>query len=131
MIMARKKVAKIRQHCADEINVVYERYMFNRRVQRVGETLDDFAADLQRLARNCEYGELNERMICDQIVYGVRDDATRLKLLQTVDLDLRKAIDVCTASETAGKQQRDASTPEAVDALSTAPELIGGSPVEP
>ena len=59
-------------------------------------------------------------MICDQIVYGVRDNATRRKLLQTVNFDLRKAIDVCTASEMAGKQQCDVSTPEAVDALPTA-----------
>ena len=83
------------------INVVYERYAFNRRVQCVGETLDDFTADLQRLVRNCEYGEQTDRLICN-LVYGVRDDASRRKLLLTVNLDLRTM-----ASEMASEQQRD------------------------
>ncbi len=43
-------------------------------------------------------------MICDRNVVGIREDATRHTLLQIRDLTLAKALDVCKASEAAGKQ---------------------------
>ena len=66
----------------------------NRRIQDVGETFDLFLSDLRRLVRSCEYGALEDSILHDRIVIGIRDDATRLKLLQTRNLTLNSAIDV-------------------------------------
>ena len=55
-------------------NVIYERSMFNRRVQKPDESVDSFIiTDLHRLAEFCEYGDLHDQLIRDQIVVGLRD----------------------------------------------------------
>ena len=105
------------RHCIGEVNVTYERYVFNRRVQDTGETFDAFLADLRRLACTCDFETLEESIICDRIVIGIREDSTRRKLLQTRKLDLQAAIDACNANEIAMRQLRAISTPEEVDAL--------------
>ena len=48
---------------------------------------------------------------------GVKDDATRHKLLQVRELILRKAIDICKASESASQQLRTMTAQEHVKAL--------------
>ena len=35
-------------------------------------------------------------MICDKLVFGIKDDATKQKLLSREDLQLKQAIDKCT-----------------------------------
>ena len=43
-------------------------------------------------------------MVRDRIVVGLKDNTTRCKLLQILDLTLDKATDVCKASKAAAKQ---------------------------
>lgn len=52
-------------------NVIFERFKFNSRVQRQGETIENFITELHALAENCEYGELKEQLIRDRIVVGM------------------------------------------------------------
>ena len=56
-------------------------------------------------------------MIRDRIVVGIRDDATRRKLLQMRDLTLAKAVDICKASEAAGRQLKAMAATEDVQPL--------------
>ena len=58
------------------------------------------------MAKFCQFESMEESMIRERVVVGVKDDATRHKLLQVRDLTLRKAIDICKASESAGQQLR-------------------------
>ena len=51
-----KVIEAFERHCVGEVNVTYERYVFNRRMQDVGETFDAFMSDLRRLIKSCEYG---------------------------------------------------------------------------
>jgi len=52
--------------------------VFNRRQQEPGESCDTFVDDLRRLVRTC--------VESDRIILGIRDDATRKKLLQNLHL---------------------------------------------
>jgi len=113
-----KVVEAFQRHCIGEVNVTYERYVFNRRVQDVAETFDTFVANLRRLAKSCEFGTLEESIIRDRIVIGIRDDPTRRKLLQTRKLDLKLAIDIGKASEVAARQLKAMSTPDEIKRLS-------------
>jgi len=70
----------------------------------MASVFEAFLGDIRRIARSCEFGDLQESMIRDRIVVGVRDDTTRHKLLQIRDLTMAKAIDECKAREAAGKQ---------------------------
>ena len=104
-------------HCIGEVNVVYERYVFYQRKQENGETFDNFLSDLRKLVKTCDFGTVEDSTVRDRIVMGIRDDATRRKLLQSRKLDLKTAIDICRASESATKHLRAMSKPDDVHAI--------------
>ena len=54
-------------------NVFFERVKFNRRIQAEGETVDTFVNALYCLAEYCGYGTLQDEMIRDRIVVGLKD----------------------------------------------------------
>ena len=110
-------VAGFEAFCIGAVNVTYERYRFNKRTQDTGERFDVFLGDIRRLARACDFGAVENSMIRDRIVVGIKDDTTRHKLLQIRDLTLDKAIDVCKASETAAKQLRVMTDAEEIQPL--------------
>ena len=87
-------------YCIGELNVIYERYVFNNRNQATDETIDAYTSALRTMASTCQFGVLKEELIRDRIVCGIRENTTRKKLLQESNkLDLRKAIDICRSSE--------------------------------
>ena len=112
-----KLIEAFEHHCVGETNVTYERYVLNKRAQAAGETFDIFFADLRRLIKSCEYGTLVDSILRDRIVMGIRDDATRRKLLQQRNLDLSKAVDICKSCEVASRQMKDITSPEDVSAI--------------
>ena len=68
--------------CIGQTNDIYERYTFNKREQEVNETIDSHVASLRSLVKTCRFGGLEEEIIRDRIVLGIRDNNTRKKLLQ-------------------------------------------------
>ena len=86
----RKKIEPILEgfesFCVGAVNETYERYSFNKRVQDVGERFEVYLGEIRRLAKNCHFEGVEEWMLRDRIVVGIRDDATRRKLLQVHDL---------------------------------------------
>ena len=92
------------KHCIGEANVTYERFVFHQRVQQSGEIFDDFLADLRKMARTCEFAQLEDSLIRDRIVIGIRDEPTRRRLLQVKKLSLGDAIDACRASEATSRR---------------------------
>ena len=93
--------------CIGEINVSYERYVLNQRIQDKNESFDNFLSEVRRLIKSCDFGALTDSIIRDRIICGIRDETTRQKLLQIRKLDLAKAIDICRSSETAQRHLRD------------------------
>ena len=59
-------------------NVIFERVLFNRRVQRENESVEQFITSLYSLAENCSYGDFKEEMI--RIVDGIRDQGLSERL---------------------------------------------------
>ena len=112
-------IAAFERFCVGAVNVTFERYEFNRRVQETGERFDIFLGDVRRLARSCDFAGVEESLIRDRIVVGIRDDSTRHKLLQIRDLTLPKAVDICKASEAAGKQMKAMSGADQIQSLNT------------
>ena len=94
------------RHCIGEANVTYERYMFHQRVQQPNECFDDFLADVRKLARTCEFEQLEDSLIRDRIVVGIRDEPTRRRLLQVKKLSLSDAIEACKANEATSRRIR-------------------------
>lgn len=60
-----------------------------------------FVTDLKLKARTGNFGELQDSLICDQIVFGINDKKVRERLLRDLELTLAGALKICQASELA------------------------------
>ena len=101
--------------CIPAANVIYERYMFNRRVQDASESVDHYITDVMKLAEHCQYGDLRDDLIRDKLVSGIRDDSVREKLLGIKDLSLTKAIETLRANQAMKFRVRDMASGTADD----------------
>ena len=99
-------LAKLTEHFEPKRNIIYERYIFNTVSQEQDESFDQFLNRLQELAAMCNFGTLEEEMIRDRIMIGIRDNCTRKRLLREPDLKLERAIDTCRTNELATKQRQ-------------------------
>ena len=82
------------QFCED-ISEAMAEYLFEARVQKRGEAVADWLADLRQLAIPCNFLEADlSRRIRGQLVRGVADKVCQQKLLEATDLDLKKAVTV-------------------------------------
>ena len=86
-------------------NVIFERARFNRRSQQEGESAEEFITSLYHLVENCEYGALQEQMIRDRIVVGIRDQALSQRMQIDPDLTLEKAKTSVRQREAVKEQQ--------------------------
>ena len=72
-------------------NVIFERAVFNRRQQAEGETAEQYIAALYNLASNCNYGELQNELIRDRLIVGIRNSLLSEQLQMDAELTLEKA----------------------------------------
>ena len=70
------------------------------------ECIDAYLASLRELAKTCEFGELEDEMLCDQIVEKCHSKRLKGRLLAQDDLDLVKAVKITRSSENATKETR-------------------------
>ncbi|XP_055714389.1 uncharacterized protein LOC129808626 isoform X2 [Phlebotomus papatasi] len=68
-----------------------ERFKFHQRFQEEGESISDFATDLQYLAQSCSYGNFLDEALRDRFVCGLRNSRIQTKL---IDDDHKKFNDV-------------------------------------
>lgn len=96
-------------------NVIYERAKFNMKRQEEGEPVDAFITALYNVASKCDYGTLNDELIRDRIVVGIRNQSLYEKMQLDETLTLEKAARMARESEAVRKQQpqiRDGDTKE-------------------
>ena len=56
----KKVLEEFQTRCAPMTNVIYERYLFNKRVQEAGESLDHYITVVMKQADLCTYGNLRD-----------------------------------------------------------------------
>ena len=105
----RQKLAEIikelNNYAVGETNETYEHYIFNSRKQKDGEPIDSYVAELRTLAQSCNFCTcLQDSLIGDCIVLGIRDGKTCKRLLLQNKLTLTKCIDI-VKSDKASKTQ--------------------------
>ncbi|KZS05511.1 Uncharacterized protein APZ42_031277 [Daphnia magna] len=81
----------------------FERCKFVSRRQAVEEPFDKFLLALKGLISSCNYDTQRDSLLRDQIVVGIIDNDTREPLLSQSTLDLKKAVEICRARESAWK----------------------------
>jgi hypothetical protein len=69
------------------------------------------------MANTCQFEALEDSLIRDRIIVGIRDEPTRRRLLQQKKLTLSEAIDACKASEATSRRLRVMGGAAEIDAL--------------
>ena len=108
-------VDKFRHYCKPRKNTVYERHCFWSRNQGNGELIDQWIKDLRIKAKLYEFGDQEDLMIRDKIVFSVNDERVKERLLRESDLSLSKAVDVCRAADTTRAQLKAMTSEAKVD----------------
>ncbi|BET02330.1 Reverse transcriptase (RNA-dependent DNA polymerase) [Nesidiocoris tenuis] len=88
------------------VNVIYERYVFGSAAQNESEKIDQYVARLRHLSSTCEYKAMEDEMIRDRLVLGIRDEETKKQLLSDPKLTLTSAIRTCRVNELASAQMK-------------------------
>ena len=102
-----------------DLNVTHERFLFFKRDQLPEVSFDGYLASLQTLASTCEFGDLEEDLIRDRIVCGLRDKSVQRSLLQKTKLTLKYCDEVCRMVEASTERLREikASASKAVNEI--------------
>lgn len=103
---------KFQEYFIPKSNISFERYQFFKIVQQEDETFDEFLTKIKTQVKNCEFENLQDSLLKDKIVFGVKSDVVREKLLNEDNLDLQKAIVICRSSEQTSKQLKEIQKPE-------------------
>lgn len=103
--------------CKPKKNELYERYVFNKRDQKEGESFDTYLMDLRCLVRTCGYGVNEETMLRDRIVFGIFDDKLRKKLLETQNLTYANTVEKCRADEATCSYAKDMKKAASIDEI--------------
>ena len=111
-----KILEKFEEFCIGETNETYERFVFNRRNQEENESVDQYVTVLRKLAQTCNFCNcLNDSLIRDRFVLGIRDETIRKKLLQEKKLTLSRAIDIGRSGETTNLRLKELKKPVAAE----------------
>lgn len=99
------------------VSVTLERFRFNKRDHRVGESVPDYVAALRSLAQTCAFDIWLEPLLRDRLICGLCDEGLQRRLLAELDLTWERAVKLVRAAE-AAKQQSAELHPSSVDASS-------------
>ena len=114
---------KFEDFCVSSTHEAFESYKFHVRCQEQSETIDAYVAELRKLAKGCNFGEQEDRMIRDRILVGCKSKAVQEKLLDDDTLTLKKAIVVARSHEASKHQMQELSKDSSVDRVAK-----GGKP---
>ncbi|XP_034250243.1 uncharacterized protein LOC117650755 [Thrips palmi] len=101
-----KLVEKFKAYAAPEANETYVRFIFNRTKQQEGETFDHFLTEAKKNIKNCGFDKLENSLLRDKIVEGIRDKNLQQALLKNNKLTLEVAINECRAAEISKKYSK-------------------------
>ncbi|XP_077527609.1 uncharacterized protein LOC144138979 [Haemaphysalis longicornis] len=113
-------VKRFTEHFVHPANELYDSSRFHKRTQEPGESVDAYYAELCRLVKRCNYPsvQVEERLVRDRFVVGLRDARLSEQLCRNSKLSLKEAWTQARQWEDAEKEK-------------TAKGTVGGfSPVE-
>uniref|UniRef100_A0A1I8HAM9 CCHC-type domain-containing protein n=1 Tax=Macrostomum lignano TaxID=282301 RepID=A0A1I8HAM9_9PLAT len=94
----------LKRHFDDRKNIVFARYQFRLCIQQAGEKIEAWHSRLRAAAEPCEFENLRDSLIRDQLVATCTSDKLRRRLLQEADITLEDALRKARAFEAAEEQ---------------------------
>ena len=74
--------------------LIAECFHFYKRVQRTGESVAMYMAELRRLSLHCRFDAYHDQALRDRLVCGLRNESTQRSLLVEAYLSLAKVMDI-------------------------------------
>ena len=81
--------------------------MFSTRLQREGETIAEYVADLWHISEHCQFGDNLDVMLRDRVMCRIQDGRIQQRLLAESGLTFNKAFEMCQATEMAEKNTQN------------------------
>lgn len=72
---------------------------FHQRCQQPDESFEQFYNDIFRLAQSCDFGHLQNEMLRNRIVDGIREPNTKMQLQKMTNLTLANALGLCRMAD--------------------------------
>lgn len=92
------------KYCQPRKNIPFERYRFNSHAQ---ESYDHYRTGLLKLAERCDFQSITrDEILRDRLVFGIKDDQVRERLLRQSSLTLTKTDEICRAAESMAAQMK-------------------------
>ena len=100
-------VEVVKKHHNPKPSVIVERYNFNTRIRKQGETVAAYVAQLRRMTEHCEFGTTLEDMLRDRLVCGIQHKRIQRHLLMESKLTFQKAVELAQSIESAEKDTEE------------------------
>ena len=96
----------VADHYTPPPSMIVQRFQFNSRSQKEGESIAEFVADLRRISEHCKYENVLDDMLRDRLVCGIQDVSVQRRLLAEPDLTFKKAMELAQTAEMASKNAK-------------------------
>ncbi|XP_039602220.1 uncharacterized protein LOC120524433 [Polypterus senegalus] len=100
-------VTLLKNHFAPTPSETVQRFHFNRRNQKLDESIAAYIAELRRLSENCNFGNSLDSLLRDRLVCGVRDETLQRWLLAKSNLTFALAQEEALAYEAASVHSKE------------------------
>ena len=112
-------VLAMTSHFSPPPSKIVQRFRFNSRIRKQGETVAAYIAELRALSEYCNYGDTLDSMLHDRLVCGVDDVQIQKQLLAEDKLTFKKALDISLALEAATKDTKQLQAALATPGMAT------------
>jgi len=100
-----KVVEKFGEFCAPRINTVAMTHkLLTTKQGRL--SIDEYVTELHNIARDCNFGEMYDRMVLQALILGVESSRTQRRMFEDQNLTLATALNICRGQEAATRDLR-------------------------
>ncbi|XP_064083024.1 LOW QUALITY PROTEIN: uncharacterized protein LOC135199038 [Macrobrachium nipponense] len=103
-----KVIEKFETLCLSDRSSRFHRYLFHKREQETAEKVDDYVADVRNLAESCGFGDLKETLICDKIIFGLKEQYLKEELLKSEEVESNKVVELIKVKQEEQKKREQA-----------------------
>ena len=107
-------VKTLKEHLQPAPNVIAERFKFNKRDRKQGESVNSYIAELRKYSEHCAFGDGLNEYLRDRFVCGLNSQSIQQKLLAVKDLDLTRALEIARSFESSSKDAKLLGAPGAM-----------------
>ena len=94
-------VAALKEHYAPTPSITVQRFKFQGRFRKHGESIASYVSELRKLAEHCNFGGGLEDRLREQFVCGINDETLQKRLLSKDQLSFDKAYKMALSHEVA------------------------------